>query len=86
MRVISITQLRSNLEKYLDEVINSSQTIIIPRDSDEEGVVILSIKEFNSLTETGHLLSTSANRQRLLVSIDQLKEGKMRHFDLYKNV
>ena len=80
MRAISISQFRSNLKKYFDAVTKSSETLIIPRTNEEEAVVILSIAEYNSLTETGHILSTEANRKRIQKGMEQLKTGKTRSF------
>ena len=76
MKVVSSSKLRSNMKKYLDDICKSSNTIIVTRQT-EEAVVLISLKEYNSLTETGHLLSTAANRERLMESINQLVIQKL---------
>lgn len=81
MIAANYTEFRTALKKYLDEVENNQETLIIKRGTGK-GTVLLSLEEYNSIIETMHLLSSKANAERLYESINQMKAGKVVHKNL----
>jgi antitoxin YefM len=76
MIAANYTEFRTGLKKFLDDVENNNETLIIKRGTGK-GTVLLSLEEYNSMIETMHLLSSKVNADRLYESINQMKAGKI---------
>ncbi len=76
MIAANYTEFRTKLKKFLDDVENNNETLIIKRGIGK-GTVLISLDEYNSIIETMHLLSSKANAERLYESIDQMKKGNV---------
>ncbi len=75
MITTTISDFRKDIKKYLDSVTKNFETLIINRGKDN-GVVIMSLDEYNSLTATQHELSSQLNEKRLDSAIQKLKSGE----------
>jgi len=71
MITTTISDFRKDIKRYLDSVTKNFETLIINRGKDN-GVVIISLDEYNSLTATQHELSSKSNERRLDSAIDKL--------------
>ena len=74
MITTTISDFRKDIKRYLDSVTKNFETLIINRGKDN-GVVIMSLDEYNSLTATQHELSSKSNEKRLDSAIEKLKSG-----------
>ena len=74
MLTTSISDFRKDIKRYFDKVTQNFETLIINRGKDN-GVVIMSLAEYNSLCATQHELSSKENEKRLDAAIDKLKSG-----------
>ena len=81
MLTTTISDFRKDIKKYLDNVTKNFETLIINRGKDN-GVVIISLQEYNSLHATQHELSSKTNENRLDSAIDKLKKGSSFQKDL----
>ena len=71
---VSYSDAREHLKTYLDFVVQNSETLIITRKNNED-VVMMSRKDYDSMEETLYLLSSAKNRKHLLNEVKNIKKG-----------
>ena len=81
MLTTTISDFRKDIKKYLDNVTENFETLIMNRGKDT-GVVIISLDEYNAMRATQHELSSIINEQRLDSAINKLKTGSSFQKDL----
>jgi antitoxin YefM len=81
MQTTTLSDFRRDIKRYLDNVTNDYETLIINRGKDT-GVVVMSLDEYNSLNATQHELSSKLNEARLDSAIEKMRKGKSFHKDL----
>ena len=84
MQVVNYSEFRRSMKAKLDQVSDDGDTVIVSR-SDNKNVVLISLREYNSLKETLHLLSSEKNRNRLMSAVDRANRGDFESHDLIED-
>ncbi len=75
MQAIAYSTARKELAKTMDKVCSDHDAVIITR-RNASPVVMISLEDYESLTETNFLLRSTKNRERLTSAIHSLSEGR----------
>lgn len=81
MHALSFTDARANLKAVMDKVVADRAPVAITRQRGE-GVVLVSLSEWESMEETLHLLSSPANARHLMDGIRELDAGRGEEHEL----
>lgn len=84
MKTMTYSESRARYAEVLDSVENDAEPVIITR-AGHPNVVIVSQREYESLTETAYLLRSPANARRLLAAIERLEGGEGEVHDLIED-
>ena len=76
MRVVSFTDVRNNLKRVIDDVVDDADVTVISR-RDAPNAVIMSLDTYNSMMETAYLLSSPANAAHLAEAIEDYRKGNV---------
>lgn len=75
MRAITYTTARNNLAGTMKKVCEDHTPVIVTR-KNNEAVILMSLEDYEALTETAYLMRSPKNAKRLIESIEELNAGK----------
>ncbi|MEO8852912.1 MAG: type II toxin-antitoxin system Phd/YefM family antitoxin [Ginsengibacter sp.] len=73
MLVANVSEFRKNLKHYIDSVAANNDTLIV--NANGKSVVVISLKDYNSIEETEYLLSTPANKKMMYKALEEINSG-----------
>jgi antitoxin YefM len=76
MKIASTSKFRKDIKRYIDEVDQDQEPLVVTR-SDNVSVVVLPLATYNSYAETDYLLRSPANAARLRRSVENARAGKI---------
>lgn len=76
MKITSTSKFRKDIKRFVDEVDQDQEPLVITR-SDNVSVVVLPLATYNSYAETDYLLRSPANAKRLRQAIEQARADKV---------
>jgi len=74
MRAITYTSARNNLAGTMKKVCDDHTPIIVTR-KNNEAVILMSLEDYEALTETAYLMQSPKNAKRLIESIEEFNTG-----------
>lgn len=74
MRAITYTAARNNLAHTMKKVCEDHAPVIVTR-KNNESVILMSLEDYEALTETAYLMQSPKNAKRLIESIEELNSG-----------
>jgi len=74
MRQISYTEARATLASVLDAATDDLEEVVVTR-AGHEAAVVVSLREYEALKETAHLLGTPANARHLQRGLEEFAAG-----------
>ena len=74
MQTATFSQTRQNLASTMDMVVNNHIPITVTRQN-KEPVVMISLEDYNAMSETAYLMQSITNATRLNGAIEQLESG-----------
>ena len=83
MQIVSLTKAENNFKDIFNSVYHDSEEVII-HNEENKNIVIIPMDEYNSLKETNYLLSSPKNREVLLRSLNDARNGKVVEKELLK--
>jgi antitoxin YefM len=78
---VTYTELRENLAKLLDKVLDDREAILVERRG-HETVALIAADDLSGLLETVYLLRSPANAARLLDALAQAEGGKFKEVSI----
>lgn len=75
MLAVNYTNLRDNMKRYMDQVTDDYETMIVTR-KNNKNVVIMSEETYNNLMENVYVMRNKANYDWLMGSKAQLRNAR----------